>query len=112
MATKQDKQELPSTEYGALVHTAMRKLMDSKESSYAWNVVHLLSSSWTRLCQQWADAGARTGPELKAVFEKMEWWEGESKNESFYARQIFRIALEDMDDDDWDGMAGYLAAES
>lgn len=97
-------------EVGNQLHTAMRKLMDSRPSSYAWNVVHLLDESWTAFCRAVAEVDADTGPELREVFESLVWWPDPNARtrESFYARQIFRLALEDFDEDDWAGFAGYL----
>lgn len=109
-----NKQALQADEVGEALHTALRKCCDSKESSYLWNVIHLLDETWGLFCKAVADANATTGDELKAVAEKLEvWWpdgmeyRGEKPvRESFYARQIFRVALDEFDE--WDGFAAYL----
>lgn len=112
-----DKQAYPADEVGMLLHTALRKLCDSRESSYLWNIIHVVPQTWRAFCQAVVAAEARTGDELHAVAEDQEaWWShGREGSESFYARQVFRIALEDFGREDtaeWDGFAGYLSEEA
>lgn len=94
---------------GPMLHTALRKCCDSRESAYLWNVIHLLDETWTAFCEACAAAEVKTGDELHAVAGAEEsWWPRGDTTEPFYARQIFRVALEDFDE--WEGMAAYLGA--
>lgn len=121
MAEQKQKNKVgyPADEVGNRLHTAMRKLMDSQASSYAWNVVHLLDETWALFCAAVAETEARTGPELQAVFDDYaKWWPYSGSwsgpkptKEKFYAAQIFRIALEDFDERDWEDLGGYLDPE-
>lgn len=113
-----DKNEEVADKTGALLHTALRKCCDSKESSYLWNIIHLLDPTWTAFCKAVVEAGATTGEELKKVAEDVSsWWppgDIDRKVESHYARTIFRIALEDFGEDDegeWAGFACYLGGQ-
>lgn len=95
-------------EIGSSLHTALRKCCDSSESSYLWNVIHLLDETWTAFCEAVLIADAKTGAELEIVAQDVGSWRQEyrGRRESFYAAVIFQIALDDFDE--WDGFASYL----
>ncbi len=97
-------------EYGPLLHTALRKCCDSTPTTYAWNVIHLLSKSWTYFAQYVGEQKPTDGKSLHTAYQ--DWcnvdWDTRRCGDPFYAFQIFNIALEDFEEDDWAGFAGYL----
>lgn len=100
------KEAPPADEYGMLMHTALRKCCDSTPTSIAWNAVHLSTKGvWSGFAAQCAEAGARTGEQLRDVFENagLPRVDGE-----MYVWQILDMSMEMFDDGDWDGMAAYL----
>jgi len=104
---------LAADNVGELMHTAMRKRMDTRASSYAWNAVHLLNETWRGFCDAVVEAEAMDGAELRAVFENGFFYPDPNvrTKESFYARQIWRIAMEDFDATDWNALASYFNEE-
>jgi hypothetical protein len=106
-----DKEAPPADEYGLLMHTALRKLCDSRPTSIAWNIIHLAPATWTSFSDAVAEAKARDGADVLKVYKAFE-MDGPAWNrggDSLYAVQIFRMAFDDFTWDDWNGMAAYLS---
>ncbi len=120
MKSKKKDPSTPTAEQiedmGCNLHTALRKCCDSPITSAAWNIVHVMpQEAWRSFLA--AMVGSKTGADLKIRFHA--WYEGTaqdvesslSKADRHNDRSIavtFRCILRVFDDDDWDGMAGFL----
>lgn len=108
-----EKEPLSWHTYGECLHTALRKGCDSAWTSVAWNVVHDMNDSWEQFLKFVAKYEPRNAETLDHAASK---WratalprtEDGNNVKDHYARQIFSIALDNFDKNDWKGFASYL----
>jgi hypothetical protein len=111
--SRSEKEPLEWHRYGECLHTALRKGCDSAWTSVAWNVVHLMNDSWEQFLRDIAKYEPKNAETLDHAASM---WRAKAlpRNEDgsdirdHYARQIFAIALDNFDSDDWEGFASYL----
>ena len=105
-----DKINPLENEYGASLHTALRKCCDSNWTSVAWNAVHLMDMGWLSYVRYIVSQKPLNADDLNRA--SIIWAEkvalAKLTGNALYGTQVFRIALRNFDEADWEGMAEYL----